>query len=320
MIFRFLAALGIGGEWAVGASLLSETWPRRWRPWIAAVLQTGVNLGILRRRAWPVCADGRACRRRYVFLVGDRCRRCSCSGSAAHVPEPEEWRAARDRAGAQRPRRARAVPRRRAADHPADDRSSAPSRCRPGGPSCSGTCSTCATCPSSPAGSAPTARRLVSDRVLPRDRRLDRRQLRGRRARAVDRLPPRDRRRCASASSSRCSVPSACRAGTWRSPASGCRSVGFFSGVFGLFTMYLPPLFPTLLRTTGAGFCYNIGRIAAAVGTVVLRPVRAGGRLPPRPALRRPAAAARGRVRAVRARPRARLAGRRRARAAASRA
>src|SRR5439155_2076994 len=44
--------------------------------------------------------------------------------------------------------------------------------------------------------------------------------------------------------------------------------VGFFSGLFGLFTMYLPPLFPTLLRTTGAGFCYNIGRIAAAFGTV----------------------------------------------------
>jgi MFS family permease len=45
-------------------------------------------------------------------------------------------------------------------------------------------------------------------------------------------------------------------------------SVGFFSGVFGLFTMYMPPLFPTLLRTTGAGFCYNIGRVAAAFGTV----------------------------------------------------
>ena len=45
-------------------------------------------------------------------------------------------------------------------------------------------------------------------------------------------------------------------------------AVGFFSGVFGLFTMYLPPLFPTPLRTTGAGFCYNIGRIAAAFGTV----------------------------------------------------
>jgi hypothetical protein len=27
-------------------------------------------------------------------------------------------------------------------------------------------------------------------------------------------------------------------------------------------------LFPTLLRTTGAGFCYNIGRLVAAFGTV----------------------------------------------------
>jgi hypothetical protein len=32
--------------------------------------------------------------------------------------------------------------------------------------------------------------------------------------------------------------------------------------------MYLPPLFPTLLRTTGAGFCFNFGRLAAAAGTV----------------------------------------------------
>ena len=30
----------------------------------------------------------------------------------------------------------------------------------------------------------------------------------------------------------------------------------------------MPPLFPTLLRTTGAGFSYNIGRIVAAFGTV----------------------------------------------------
>jgi predicted MFS family arabinose efflux permease len=44
--------------------------------------------------------------------------------------------------------------------------------------------------------------------------------------------------------------------------------VGFCQGVFGLFTMALPPLFPTLLRTTGAGFSYNIGRVFAAVGTV----------------------------------------------------
>jgi hypothetical protein len=46
-------------------------------------------------------------------------------------------------------------------------------------------------------------------------------------------------------------------------------TIGFCSGIFGLFTMYLPPLFPTLLRTTGAGFCFNIGRVAAAIGTVI---------------------------------------------------
>ncbi len=48
----------------------------------------------------------------------------------------------------------------------------------------------------------------------------------------------------------------------------GFTAIGLCQGVFALFTMYLPPLFPTLLRTTGAGFCYNIGRIAAGLGTV----------------------------------------------------
>jgi len=37
-------------------------------------------------------------------------------------------------------------------------------------------------------------------------------------------------------------------------------------GVFGAFTFYLPELFPTRLRSTGAGFCYNTGRFIAAAG------------------------------------------------------
>jgi MFS family permease len=41
-------------------------------------------------------------------------------------------------------------------------------------------------------------------------------------------------------------------------------------GVFGIFPLYIPPLFPTLLRTTGAGFCYNVGRVVAGVGTIWL--------------------------------------------------
>ena len=49
----------------------------------------------------------------------------------------------------------------------------------------------------------------------------------------------------------------------------GLVAIGICQGVFALFTMYLPPLFPTLLRTTGAGFCYNIGRIASGLGIVI---------------------------------------------------
>lgn len=37
-------------------------------------------------------------------------------------------------------------------------------------------------------------------------------------------------------------------------------------GVFGAFAFYLPELFPTRLRGTGAGFCYNAGRFIAAGG------------------------------------------------------
>jgi MFS family permease len=35
-------------------------------------------------------------------------------------------------------------------------------------------------------------------------------------------------------------------------------------GVFGSFTFYLPELFPVRLRGTGAGFCYNAGRIVTS--------------------------------------------------------
>jgi len=41
-------------------------------------------------------------------------------------------------------------------------------------------------------------------------------------------------------------------------------------GIFGVFTFYLPELFPARLRATGAGFCYNIGRLFAAGGPLVI--------------------------------------------------
>jgi hypothetical protein len=48
-------------------------------------------------------------------------------------------------------------------------------------------------------------------------------------------------------------------------------------GVFGSFTYYLPELFPTRLRGTGAGFCYNAGRIVAAIGPFIVGGVASRG-------------------------------------------
>jgi MFS family permease len=43
--------------------------------------------------------------------------------------------------------------------------------------------------------------------------------------------------------------------------------LGFFTmAVYALFPIYLPELYPTHLRTTGAGFCFNIGRVVSAFG------------------------------------------------------
>jgi hypothetical protein len=37
-------------------------------------------------------------------------------------------------------------------------------------------------------------------------------------------------------------------------------------GIVGAFSFYFPELFPTRLRGTGSGFCFNTGRYLAAVG------------------------------------------------------
>jgi MFS family permease len=46
--------------------------------------------------------------------------------------------------------------------------------------------------------------------------------------------------------------------------------LGFFNnGIFSGFPIYLPELYPTRIRATGAGFCFNIGRVLASVGPFV---------------------------------------------------
>ncbi|MGA2630826.1 MAG: MFS transporter [Terriglobia bacterium] len=43
--------------------------------------------------------------------------------------------------------------------------------------------------------------------------------------------------------------------------------LGFFTnGIFSGFPIYLPELYPTQIRATGSGFCFNAGRVLAALG------------------------------------------------------
>jgi MFS family permease len=262
LIFRFLAALGIGGEWAVGASLLAETWPRAWRPWIAAVLQAGVNVGILLAAlAVYLMADLPP---RNVFLVGVL-PALLVFWIRKNVPEPGEW---------QRARGERPVPRLRTLF----------------GPELRGTTvKTILVCATGLTGWWAFMfwhpQHLRNLRALATWARADR-----------ERLVSLAFFLVVAVSIAGCFfagfvakrlgyrrtlfafflVECAAMVGSFGFDhgylalvAFWLPLVGFASGVFALFTMYLPPLFPTLLRTTGAGFSYNIGRLAAAVGTVL---------------------------------------------------
>lgn len=281
MICRFLAALGIGGEWAVGSSLLSETWPKRWRAWIAAVLQTGVNFGVMAACvAYYVLADGTTLRLlrnvwhelpqdfhlRAVFLVGIL-PAVMVFWIRRHVPEPEAWTAAKmDRIGMPAPRMTDLFR--------GDVRRT--------------TLLTVAVCACSLTGWwAFMFWHVQHLRSLP----------------DVATWTDEDKNKLVSAAffvvigvsifGNFFAAAVARRLGYRRAIAILClmfgvavatayykersyaellpflAAIGFCSGVFGLFTMYLPPLFPTLLRTTGAGFGFNVGRLAAAAGTVV---------------------------------------------------
>jgi len=261
MIFRFLAALGIGGEWAVGAALLSETWPKSWRPWLAAVLQTAVNLGVLLASAAAFLMAGLP--NRYVFLVGILPALVTLWIRKA-VPETEQWHEAR----------AAVV-----------DEPSVLDLFR--GEVRRITLLTITVCSLSL-----TAHWAFMFWYLQQLRALN----------EVSVWSDSQRNELVSEMMIVVMISSiignflaaglARKLGYRRSIALLCLSyfasmtaaycvprshqqlwyffvwIGASSGLFGLFTMYMPPLFPTLLRTTGAGFCYNIGRIAAAFGTV----------------------------------------------------
>ncbi|HTU92810.1 MAG TPA: MFS transporter [Gemmataceae bacterium] len=44
---RFLASLGMGGEWALGVALVMESWPQQMRPLLAGLIGAAANVGFL---------------------------------------------------------------------------------------------------------------------------------------------------------------------------------------------------------------------------------------------------------------------------------
>jgi hypothetical protein len=45
---------------------------------------------------------------------------------------------------------------------------------------------------------------------------------------------------------------------------------GLTASFYGFFPLYFPELFPTSVRATGQGFCFNFGRLIAAIGSLQL--------------------------------------------------
>lgn len=67
---RFVAALGMGGEWSLGVALVMECWPAHWRPMLAGVIGAAANVGMLLvgvvARVFPVTVQSW----RWMMLVG----------------------------------------------------------------------------------------------------------------------------------------------------------------------------------------------------------------------------------------------------------
>jgi MFS family permease len=68
-VLRFLAGVGIGGEWSIGASLVSEAWPEQRRTWGACMMHTGYYFGLVLAAAANYFI-GSHLGWRYMFVVG----------------------------------------------------------------------------------------------------------------------------------------------------------------------------------------------------------------------------------------------------------
>ena len=88
-VFRFLAGIGIGGEWSIGAALVSEDWPEDRRTMGAALMHTGYYIGFFFAAAANYFIGSRF-GWRYMFAVGG-VPALFIAWIRGNVREPERW-------------------------------------------------------------------------------------------------------------------------------------------------------------------------------------------------------------------------------------
>lgn len=92
-LWRFLAAVGMGGEWSLGVALVMECWPEKHRPILAGAIGAASNVGFglvgILGMTWHVTRDSW----RWVMLAGAAPAFLALL-IARFVPESERWKRA----------------------------------------------------------------------------------------------------------------------------------------------------------------------------------------------------------------------------------
>lgn len=91
--FRFIAALGMGGEWSLGVALVMETWPQNKRPLMAGLIGAAANFGYAIIAVIGIFFHITVDSWRWVMLVGAAPALLTLLISF-YVPESERWKAA----------------------------------------------------------------------------------------------------------------------------------------------------------------------------------------------------------------------------------
>lgn len=267
-IYRFLTALGIGGEWAAGAALVAEVWPEEKRAKAAGILQSAWAVGFFLAAAWYLLLQDYSWR--VLFVVG------ILPALAAvlvrlWVKEPDRWV------------NARAQERQSGADRHPKIPELFQGRLRRATWVGSALAFVAVFGLWGATNWTPTLVRALPDMAGLPEAQLKRAVFYATMALNLGALagylsfgPLADRFGRRPAFALMCAGSLVMVPVTFLAPHAYVHVLlllpllGFFNnGIFSGFPIYLPELYPTRLRATGAGFCFNAGRVLASLGPFV---------------------------------------------------